>query len=63
MPAWMRHMAGRYMAANLGYGLVRRLASNPTGSHIMNTGSGFFAALCVKEEFGCVKWEQKSEDA
>lgn len=22
-------------------------------------GSGYYAALCVEEDFGCVKWEQR----
>lgn len=29
----------------------------PTADAVVIDGSGYFAALCVKEEFGCNKWE------
>lgn len=28
-----------------------------TGDAVVVDGSGYFAALCVKEDFGCNKWE------
>lgn len=31
-----------------------------TESAVVVDGSGYFAALCVKEDFGCNKWESRS---
>ena len=33
--------------------------TNKTPSAFVADGSGYFAALCVYDDFGCVKWEVK----
>ncbi len=48
-----------------GLRVCNRIKDKPTNEELALTGalvadgSGYFAALCVAEDFGCIRWEPK----
>lgn len=51
----------RYHTCELIQHLHRRVpASRQTAPAVVIDGSDYYAVFCVSEEFGCIKWEQRS---
>lgn len=56
---------GDFGEINTGYFLCKRIEHDDRfdykrgQSALVKDGSGYYAALCVEDDFGCVKWEGK----
>lgn len=60
-----KHDCETFEDVNTGYFLCERVKHDQNYEYVkgqgsvVTDGSGYHAALCVEEDFGCIKWESK----